>query len=384
MHYLKAARIFDGDAFHYHSALAINGDHIVGLVATEDIPADAAVISCPGTLAPGFIDVQVNGGGGVLFNNAPNADTVTQMAVGHRSAGTTAIMPTIISDTAAVHRAAAQAVAEARAAGCASILGIHIEGPFFDMAKRGTHNPDMIRALDDEDIAWLSSLTAIKAMLTLAPEHATADQIRVLSDAGILVCAGHTDAAYEQVNDALEAGLRGFTHLYNAMSPLTSRSPGTVGAALDSAHSWVGIIADGHHVHPTSIRIAQRCLPRGKLMLVSDSMSNVGSDETSFTLYGEKIEVHEGKLVNAEGALAGSAIGLNDAVRYSRDSVGIAEEECLRMASRYPAEFLDLGDQLGSLHSGYRADIVHFDAELKVYDTWVAGNHLSHIHGPNS
>lgn len=381
MHYLTASRIFDGEKFHSHTALALAEDRVSALLPSSEVPAGASVTVLEGTLAPGFIDVQVNGGGGALFNNCPNQATIEQMARGHRSAGSTAIMPTIISDTHEVHRAAVKAVIDAQAAGCAGILGIHIEGPFFDLAKRGTHNADMIRPMSDGDIYWLSSLDALKVMLTLAPEHTKSGQIETLANAGIAVCAGHTDASYEQVQAALGEGLRGFTHLFNAMSPLTARAPGTVGAALESDSSWVGIIADGHHVHPAAIRIAQRSLPAGKLMLVSDSMSTVGSDETSFSLYGERIEVKDGKLVNAEGALAGSAIGLNDAVRYCRDVVGIPESECLRMASLYPAQFLGMQDQLGSLRSEARADLVHFDEQLNVFDTWVAGQHLSHSNG---
>ena len=381
MQYLIAPRIFDGESFHSKSALAINNGRVEALLPASEIPAQAEVKNLCHTLAPGFIDVQLNGGGGVMFNNAPSAETVERIAAGHRRAGTTGVMPTIISDTPEVHAAAVAAVMAAQQSGNASVLGIHIEGPFFDLAKRGTHNPEMIRAISEEDMQWLTSLTGTKVVLTLAPEHTRPGQIRTLSEAGISVCAGHTDASYEQIRQALTEGLKGFTHLFNAMSPLTARAPGTVGAALESDSSWVGIIADGHHVHPASIRIAQRSLPTGKLILVSDSMSTVGSRETGFMLYGERIEVVDGKLVNAEGVLAGSAIGLNDAVRYSRNTVGIAEEECLRMASLYPAQFLEMDDHLGRLRPGYRADLVHFDNELNILDTWVAGSHLSHSNG---
>lgn len=383
MQYLTAPRIFDGENFHQQAALAVTEGRVTTLLQAADIPGNADVIELAGTLAPGFIDVQLNGGGGVMFNNAPSQATVEQMALGHRRAGSTAIMPTIISDTREVHRAAADAVIQARNAGCASVLGIHIEGPFFDIAKRGTHNAAMIRPMTEDDIAWLSSLGDLNVMLTLAPEHTSAGQIAALGESGIIVCAGHTNASYEQMQSALAEGLRGFTHLFNAMSPLAARAPGVVGAALESERSWAGIIADGHHVHPATIRIAQRSLPVGKLLLVSDSMSTVGSDETGFTLYGERIEKRDGKLVNAEGALAGSAIGLNDAVRYCRDVVGIAEAECLRMASLYPAQFLGADKLLGSLEPGKRADLVHFDGQLNVIDTWVAGQHLSHGNGSN-
>ena len=378
MQYLVADRIFDGDRFYEGSAVCIDAKHIGGIIPTSEIPAEANCETLSGTLAPGFIDAQVNGGGGVMFNNAPTTETLEQITLGHRQAGTTGLMPTIISDTPEIQRAAANAVSAARANDCPGILGIHIEGPFFDPARRGTHKAEMIRKMDAEDLAWLASLNDYPVIVTLAPEHTAPGDVAVLSSAGINVCAGHTNASYEQVEAALNEGLRGFTHLFNAMSPLTARTPGTVGAALDSDTSWVGIIADGHHVHPASIRIAQRSLPRGKLLLVSDSMSTVGTHEASFELYGERIELHEGKLVNAEGALAGSAIGLNDAVRYCHRVVGISLDECLRMASLYPASFLKLEDRLGRIAPGYRSDLVLFDDDINVSDTWVAGQHMSH------
>jgi N-acetylglucosamine-6-phosphate deacetylase len=215
-------------------------------------------------------------------------------------------------------------------------------------------------------------------MLTLAPEHTHPGQIRRLTDAGLLVCAGHSDASYEQVQAALAQGLRGFTHLFNAMSPLQGRAPGVVGAALDSGAAWVGIIADGHHVHPASIRIAARSLPAGKLLLVSDGMSTVGSAATACEIYDERIELRDGRLVNAEGALAGSAIGMNEAVRISHQRVGLPLAECLRMASLYPASFLRLDNRLGRIAPGYRADLVALDGQFNVLATWVAGSHQKH------
>ncbi|MEP5568664.1 MAG: N-acetylglucosamine-6-phosphate deacetylase [Halioglobus sp.] len=378
MRYLLADRVFDGDRFSSESVVCVDGKRIHGIIPASDIPSEVNCEHYSGTLAPGFIDAQVNGGGGIMFNNAPTAETLRQISLGHRLAGTTGLMPTIISDTPETQRAAANAVSEARTSDCPGILGIHIEGPFFDPDRRGTHKADMIRKMDAEDLAWLASLNDYPVVVTLAPEHTAPGDVAVLSSAGINVCAGHTNASYEQIETALNEGLRGFTHLFNAMSPLTARAPGTVGAALDSDTSWVGIIADGHHVHPASIRIAQRSLPEGKLMLVSDSMSTVGTDDTSFELYGERIRLHAGKLVNAEGALAGSAIGMNDAIRYCHREVGISLDECLRMASLYPAAFLKLEGQLGRIAPGYRADLVLFDDDINVSDSWVAGQHMSH------
>lgn len=377
--YLLAPRLFDGERFYSDVAVTLEGERIVALCPAADLPAGiTAQRFDSGTLAPGFIDLQVNGGGGVLLNNSPTAAAVNRITAGHRRAGTTGLVPTLISDTPETQRAAVAAVAEARQSGNRGVLGVHVEGPFFEPARRGTHRADMIRNPSDGDLDWLTSLDDLPVLLTLAPEHLLPGQLRRLADAGVRVFAGHTDASYEQVATALAEGLHGFTHLFNAMSPLTGRAPGTVGAALDHRDSFVGIIADGHHVHPASIRIAQRAKQRGRLVLVSDAMATVGSEDSGFEIYGERIEVRDGKLVNAEGALAGSAIGLNDAVRYTHTVVGLPLDECLRMASLYPAACLDLDHELGRIASGYRADLVLFDDDLRVSDTWVAAAHQSH------
>jgi N-acetylglucosamine-6-phosphate deacetylase len=236
----------------------------------------------------------------------------------------------------------------------------------------------MIRALEASDLAWLCALQKFPVMLTLAPEQITAQQLRTLADAGLLLCAGHTNGDYTSIRQAIDSGLRGFTHLFNAMSPLTAREPGTVGAALEDGNTWAGIIADGHHVHPAVISLAKRCKAPGKLLLVSDAMATVGAIEDSFEIYGERIKVRDGRLVNAEGKLAGSAIALIDGVRIAHQLSGIELGECLRMASLYPAAFLKLDCELGRLQKGYRADLISFTADYHVTDTWVAGQHQEH------
>lgn len=371
-------QLFDGQQWLQQHALVIDQAHIQAVLPTADLPSDIPVQELDGRLAPGFIDLQVNGGGGVMFNRAPNPEGLSLITAGHRSRGTTSLMPTVISDTAAITRQCVNAVSTAKEQGNASLLGIHIEGPFFDVSRRGTHKAEMIRAMEDEDLLWLTSLQDFPVILTLAPEQTQNGQIRQLAGAGIFVCAGHTDATYEQLQAALVDGLKGFTHLFNAMSQLTGRAPGAVGAALDNSESWIGIIADGHHVHSANIRITQRAKPDGKLLLVSDAMSTVGSTDTFIDIYGERIELQGGRLVNAEGNLAGSAIGMIDAVRHCHLEVKLELEECLRMASLYPATFLGLEQQLGRLAPGYRADIVHFDTDYHVRDTWVAGQHQQH------
>ena len=376
---ISAPSIFDGAHFLQNHCVIVRGETVAGLLPLAQCPAGLDVVALPeGTLAPGLIDLQVNGGGDLMFNNQPGEETLVAMLDAHRATGTTAMMPTLISDTRAIQEQAVSAVRAARAGGHAGILGIHLEGPHFEVARRGAHRAQMIRPPRDEDIAWLCSLTDLKVIVTLAPEHTGAGQIRQLSASGIHVCAGHTNASHAQLVAAMQEGLEGVTHLFNAMSPLAGREPGTVGAALAEDALWAGIIADGHHVHPANIRLAQRAKPAGRLVLVSDAMATVGGRSASFSLYGEQVSLEGDKLVNGDGVLAGSAIGMIDAVAYAAGTVGIPLEECLRMASLYPAAILGLDNRLGRIAAAYRADLVHFDSDFSVHNTWLAGHHLRH------
>ncbi len=380
---LVGARIFTGEEFLENQALIINGDAIEAVVPASDLSPDFVRVELSGgVLAPGFIDLQVNGGGGAFFTNNTSVDAIQTMLDGHRPTGTTSFLPTLISDTREVHQAGVRAVADAVGAGIKGVLGVHVEGPFFDMARRGAHNERYIRKMGQADIDWLvASVKAqheFKVMLTLAPEHADAGQIKQLTSAGVVVCAGHTDGHYDDVVAALKEGLSGFTHLYNAMRPTTGREPGVVGAALEDTNSWCGIIIDTYHVHAASARIAYAAKPKGKMYLVTDAMSTVGSPEKSFQIYGETIFEKDGCLVNAEGRLAGSAIGMIDAVRLNTHWVGVELAESLRMASLYPAEFMQVDNYLGRIRANYRADLVHFTDDFKVTRTWIAGDMHTH------
>ncbi len=376
---IRARQVFDGEYWQWDHAVLLQGEFIARVCPGDEVPMDVPVTDLGDViLAPGLIDIQVNGGGGRLFNNQPDEQSVHCIAAAHRRFGTTSLMPTVISDTLAVQQAAVQAVSEARDNGNKAILGIHVEGPFLELDRRGTHKAGMIRKLESADMAWLCGMKKYPVILTLAPEHVTADQIRELASAGLLLCAGHTNADYDCIRRAIDCGLRGFTHLFNAMSPMSAREPGTVGAALEDGETWAGIIADGHHVHPATITLAKRSKSPGKLLLVSDAMATVGAANHSFEIYGERIEARDGCLVNAEGKLAGSAIALIDAVRIAHQQSGIELGECLRMASLYPAAFLKLESQLGRLQPGYRADLMCFDTEYQVAHTWVAGQHAEH------
>lgn len=381
---LIGARIFDGYQCLDNYAVVLNGEHIEHLLPSDQLPDDIDCIELDGgVLAPGFIDLQVNGGGGVLFNNAPDAETIETMLKGHRATGTTSMLPTLISDTTEQLQAGVKAVQQAMSDSMKGVLGVHIEGPFFNLDRRGTHKAEYIRAPKTQDLSWIidtgKANSDMRILLTLAPETTEFGQIAQLNDAGILVCAGHTDAKAETIQRALSEGLTGFTHLYNAMRPLTGRDPGVVGAALADRESWCGIIADGHHVHPLSIAVALAAKPVGKLYLVTDAMATVGSEKKSFEIYGETITEQSGRLINAEGRLAGSAIGMIDGVRVCVEDVGVSLEEALRMASLYPAQMIRHSDSLGRIHSGYRADLVHFTDTFKVTQTWLAGQSQTHI-----
>jgi len=385
---LTGARIFDGHQFLDNFAVVIKNGLIETLLPEEQAPTDSAQqILSGGILAPGFIDLQVNGGGGYLFNNTPTIDTLKAMVAGHRSKGTTSMTPTLISDSREQHQLGLNTVCKAMEQQLEGILGIHIEGPFFNPLKRGTHKPDYIRPLAEDDIQWFTeqageTLNIAKnntvAIVTLAPEQTQKGQIQKLNQAGFLVCAGHTDASHQQVVDALSEGLTGFTHLFNAMRPMTARDPGVVGVALADSDSWCGVIADGHHVHPLSLQVALNAKETGKIYLVSDAMATVGSEHSSFTLYDEIISEDQGRLINAEGRLAGSAIGMIDAVAYCHQQMQLPLAECLRMASLYPAQFIQRADQLGRIRKGYCANLVHFSNELQVCQTWINGRALLH------
>ena len=371
---IHAPRIFEGDQFLTDHAVIFDDALITAVVPLEKLPADCRIERlAEGTLAPGFIDWQVNGGGGVLFNNDISAAGIASILQGHYQGGTTALMPTLISDTGAARDQAVELIKSIVESDESSVLGLHLEGPYFADEKRGAHDAQFIRAALDSDIERLTAIDSLRVIMTLAPECLEPGQIRRLVDSGILVSAGHTNADAALIHQAIDEGLRGFTHLYNAMRPATSREPGTVGAALASDETWCGIIVDGYHVHPDMVRLAHKAKPAGKLCLVTDAMATVGSAEKSFDLYGQTISEQDGRLVNHEGRLAGSAISMIDAVRHTHQQVGIELAECLRMASRNPAHFLGVEQSLGSLAQGYRADMVWFDDQFQVVQCWVAG-----------
>ena len=324
-------------------------------------------------LLPGFIDSQVNGGGGALFNDSPSIATIRQIGRAHRRFGTTSFMPTLISADLDVVARAIAAVRGAIEAAVPGVLGIHIEGPFLNVERKGVHDPAKLRELDASAVGLLTSLGIGRTLVTLAPEMTKPQIIQQLAAAGVIVSAGHTNATYAEVHAALHHGLTGFTHLFNAMSQLTGREPGVVGAALESLNSWCGIIVDGQHISPVALRLAMRCKPSSRFMLVTDAMPSVGTDARSFKLEGREITVSGNVCLDEDGRLAGSNIDMASCVRNAVSLLGVPLPEAVRMASLHPAEFLGLSHELGRIEPGYRANLVLADDRLNVLGTWIDG-----------
>jgi len=372
---LVNGRVLTPGGWVYGHAVLLQGRRITDVLPVTDprVRAAAQYDLDDAMLVPGFIDVQVNGGGGVLFNDAPTVDTIRQIGVGHRRFGTTGFLPTLISDDAEVMHAALVAVDQAIQQGVPGVLGIHLEGPYLATARKGVHDPKYFRSPDAEELALLCAPHQGVRLVTLAPDQIPASSIGTLAANGVLVCAGHTAADYDTTRAALAAGVRGFTHLFNAMTPFGSREPGVVGAALDDPHSWCGIIADGHHVHPASLRVAIAAKARGKMVLVTDAMPPVGADNPEYKLNGETIIVKDGICQTAGGTLAGSALDMAGAVRNAVQMLHLPLDEAVRMASTYPADFLGLGASHGRIAPGYIADLVALDDDYHVRQSWIGG-----------
>ena len=367
--------IFDGESVHEQKAVLIEDDHIAALVDTEQIPTDIGMSYDleGGTLIPGFIDLQVNGGGGVLFTAAPTVDSLRIIGAAHRQYGTTGFLPTVITTRFDVMREAVSAVAEAISIGTPGVLGLHLEGPFLSPERKGVHDAGKFCELDQPGFDILTSLQVGSTVVTLAPELTSAEMISRLVEEGVIVCGGHSAASYTQTRDALTHGLSGFTHLYNAMTPLQSREPGMVGAALEDDDSWFGIIADGQHVHPAAFNVAVAAKKRGGALLVTDAMPTVGSSDTSFMLDGNTIVAGEGRLTNAEGTLAGSDLNMLSAVNNAAVFARLDWFEAVRMASLYPAKALGLERELGAIKPGFRASVLALDRGRHISASWVDG-----------
>ncbi len=373
------ARIFDGERFHDDCAVVIEGASIRALTRFEDRPGGGEQVDLGGgVLSPGFIDWQINGGGGVLFNASPTVEGVARIAAAHRRAGVTAFLPTVVTDAPGVLTQALAAAREARER-VPGALGIHVEGPFIDMKRKGVHPPEFIRPMKEEDLESLIAAHAGVMVVTLAPASVPLDFIRRLANAGIIVSLGHSDASAEEAQAVFGAGASAATHLYNAMSQLSSRAPGVVGAALTDSRIICGLIADGEHAHALAYRVALAAKgPRG-VALVSDAMSPAAGGPDVFELQGRRMTRVGNKLVAEDGTLAGAAITMRDAIDYLVKQLEVPLADALMMATLTPARLLRVDDRIGRLKPGHRADLVHMTDNLEVAEVWTGSRRLDEV-----
>lgn len=361
--------------FHDGLAVIVIGSTIANVIQANSLmPSEHDIVDLDGNyLLPGFIDTQVNGGGGVLFNDAPTLEGIRTIAKAHRQFGTTGLLPTLISDELDVIRQGVSAINTAIEEGVPGVLGIHIEGPFLSTERHGIHDVTKLKQLTTGIISELEPVINGCTVITVAPETVEPALIGQLRDKGFIVCAGHSNATYDEVSAAIGQGLSGFTHLFNAMSQLGARAPGVVGAALDHDNTWCGIIADGHHVSDASLRIAYRCKGPEKLMLVTDAMPPVGSPDNEFLIMGNRITVENGVCVDANGTLAGAALDMANAVSNMMQASACSLADAAMMASSTPAAFLGLQQRTGTIKTGLQADFVIVNDQLDVISTIIGG-----------
>ena len=361
---------------HDWSFNVVDDQHIAGIVNEDAIPTDFLIKKLDGgILSPGFIDLQVNGGGGKLFNNSPDKESLNTIISAHQYFGTTSIMPTVISDSLNILQKCTDTISN-EINNNHSLLGIHIEGPFFNVKYRGVHQKQYINTINASYLNLFETLDKFPVMLTLAPECISIKQLKHLKSLGFKILAGHTDANYDQLEEAVKYGLDGFTHLFNAMGQISAREPGVVGSAFDFDETSASIIVDLHHVHPSLINLSFKQKPKGKLFFVSDSMATINHGEPSFELYDEVVSESNGRIINSEGKLAGSSITQIDAIKNAYQKCSIPLESAISMATLYPAEYLGVSDYIGQLKKGCRADLAHFDSNFHVQNVWLAGKQI--------
>lgn len=358
--------------------LLVEGDRIAAIAAPHELAerADRVVPLEGRTLAPGLVDLQVNGGGGALLNDEPSVETIRRIACAHAVRGTTTLLPTLITSPRADWSAALEAARAACEAGTPGVAGLHLEGPFLDAAKRGAHPSEHLRAPDADDLASLQAPFPGRLLLTLSARHAVEQLTIPLRLAGVLLSLGHTDATAEEAKRAFDHGVSLTTHLYNAMSPLAHRAPGVVGAALADERVTACVIADGHHVHPTALRAAWEAKSPDHFLCVSDAISLAGSDHQEAVLGGQRVHLDGGRCLNEEGNLAGSAIVLADSLPVLVNHVGLTLAQAVHACATVPARVLGLQDR-GVLSPNLRADMLTLDADLVVREVWQGGQALS-------
>lgn len=373
---IRGVRLFDGAGWHDDADIAVADGRFV---RAADLPVGAEVIDAGGlTAVPGFIDLQVNGGGGINFNDDPSAATIARIAAAHAKFGTTALLPTLVTDARDVRTAAIAAGRTARADKVPGFLGLHIEGPHLSVERKGVHEASYVRPMEPADVDEL--LGAVRdvgpVMLTVAPESTPLSAVVALSAAGGIVSLGHTDCDYDTALAYIGAGVRCATHLFNAMSPFGHRAPGMVGAVLDSGISC-GMIADGIHVHPAAARVALRAKRGpGRIFLVTDAMLTIGTDLPGFDLNGRRIYRRDGRLALANGTLAGADIDMLSSVRFAAEHFGIGLDEAIRMATVYPAEAMGLTGRKGRIAPGLDADFLLMKPGFELASTYIGGERV--------
>jgi N-acetylglucosamine-6-phosphate deacetylase len=374
-HAILADRVFDGQRWHPEAAVVVREGRVARIGPLAEIPKNWPQTRLPKAafLAPGFIDLQVNGGGGVLLNDQPTADGMRAIARAHRQFGTTGCLPTLITDTR--ERVQAAIAAARSVSGRDGVIGLHLEGPFISPKRPGVHRSDRIAQPAAGDLEQLCELArAGRSMVTLAPECVPAGFVRTLAASGVRVSIGHSEASAATVMQAIADGATGVTHLFNAMPPLSAREPGIVGAALAENRLTAGLIVDGIHVDPISVRAAFAAKDSERIALVTDAMPTVGASLDHFELVGRTIRLANGRLTTEEGTLAGAHLDMAMAVRNAVRLAQLALEDALRAASLTPARFLGLDKERGTLAAGARADLVALSDDLNVVGTWVAGS----------
>jgi N-acetylglucosamine-6-phosphate deacetylase len=379
MKVLYGSRIFDGERLCDDCALVVEGQSIQALVRFVDRPRGGEQVDLGGgVLSPGFVDWQINGGGGVLFNANPTVEGIAAIAAAHRRAGVTAFLPTVVTDAPRVLDAALAAARNARER-VPGALGIHVEGPFIDPKRKGVHPPEFIRPMRDGDANALIAGRAGVMVVTLAPASVPLKLIARLAEAGIIVSLGHSDATAEEAQSVFDAGASAVTHLYNAMSQLSSRAPGVVGATLANPRIICGLIADGEHAHAAAYRAALAAKGPHGVALVSDAMPPAAGGPNVFELQGRRMTRVGNKLVAEDGTLAGAAITMRDAVDYLVHVLKVPLTDALMMATLTPARLLRVEDQIGQLKPGHRADLVHLTDDLQVEGVWTGGHRLDEV-----
>ena len=375
MYALTNCDIYTGKEVLGGYAILVEGAKIRGLIPAGQISSDIRIVDLGGkSIAPGFIDIQVNGGGGLLFNESLDMKSLEKIVAAHRRFGTTDMLPTFITGSMADMIRATEVIREAIDRRTAGVLGLHFEGPFLNPSKAGVHNKAFMKSPERRDLEMVVGNKAGILLMTVAPEVVSDEDIKFLVSRGVLVAAGHSNATYEQGMHGFSSGITLTTHLFNAMSAFQGRETGLIGAALDHPGSWCSIIVDGHHVHFASLNVAISAKSKSRMFLVTDAMPPVGSEETETFMLGElRAHVENGACRTDDGTLAGSALDMATAVRNLVQKMGIAKDEALRMASTYPATFLGLEGQRGFIAPGYDANMVIFNNQILVEGVIIQG-----------